>query len=65
METAPAFRKVVRLDEYRQARQQRELPLFDRPAPIEHERFPTVRKLSDREVGHRARMLSHLQTKRP
>ena len=53
---------VVDLLRYRNARRSNPLPLFDTPSnrPLQVTIEP-FRVLSDREVSHRARMLSHLR----
>ncbi len=54
--------KVVDLLRYRNDRHTYPLPLFDTPSnPPLHVTIEPFRVLSDREVSHRVRMLSHLR----
>ncbi len=54
--------KVVDLLRYRNDRHTNPLPLFDTPSnPPLHVTIEPFRVLSDREVSHRVRMLSHLR----
>jgi hypothetical protein len=52
---------VVDLARYRAERARRALPLFDAPAPSPVRPHAVPRPLSDREAGHRRRMLRHLR----
>ena len=56
---------VVDLARYRAERAQAELPLFARPVQqVELATITPFRRLSAREVSHRARMLAHLHSAR-
>jgi hypothetical protein len=56
--------KVVDLLRFRTEREPEELPLFARPMPAGPAIIAPFRRLSERELAHRARMLAHLDAAR-
>lgn len=65
MERTGHRENVVDLARYRAERAQPELPLFTRPSQaLPPATITPFRRLSERQVAHRARMLAHLHTAR-
>ena len=61
MHTPASTAKVIRLTDYLSRRAPGDLPLFARPLSPDTTTVTPVRRLSSREIEHRARMLAHLQ----
>jgi hypothetical protein len=56
---------VVDFARFRANRDAVDLPLFARPLPSRPATVTAFRRLSDRDVAHRARMLAHLYAIKP